>query len=243
LADLILHKKNEAYIQVECDKSIAQELSDFFCFFVPGYQFVPAYKNKLWDGRIRLFDLRTFTIYHGLVHYIIKFCKERNYTYEVDDAISTTENFSLIEAVDFIKTLGLPFEPRDYQIKSFVNAVRNKRMLLLSPTASGKSLIIYLIIRWLQEFGYERGLLIVPTTSLCYQMFKDFESYSISDDTFIVDDEISIIMAGKDKNPKVERIKVTMEDGKTIHYKPNEKVKTKKGYILAKNLTNDDEII
>jgi hypothetical protein len=74
-------------------------------------------------------------------------------------------------------------------------------------------------------------------------MFKDFESYSISDDTFIVDDEISIIMAGKDKNPKVERIKVTMEDGKTIHYKPNEKVKTKKGYILAKNLTNDDEII
>jgi superfamily II DNA or RNA helicase len=195
LADLILHKKNEAYIQVECDKSIAQELSDFFCFFVPGYQFTPAYKSRVWDGRIRLFDLRTFTIYHGLVHYIIKFCKERNYTYEVDDSISTTENFSLIEAVDFIKTLGLPFEPRDYQIKSFVNAVRNKRMLLLSPTASGKSLIIYLIVRWLQESGYERGLLIVPTTSLVEQMYKDFEDYGYDSE-----ENCHRQYAGKDKH-------------------------------------------
>ena len=184
MSNLILHKKNEAHIQVECDKSIAQELSDYFCFFVPGYQFTPAYKNRVWDGRIRLFDLRTFTIYHGLVHYIIKFCKERDYTIEMADDISTTENFSLVEAVDFIRTLNLPFEPRDYQIKSFVGAVRNKRMLLLSPTASGKSLIIYLIVRWLQEAGYERGLLIVPTTSLVEQMFSDFESYGYDSEEY-----------------------------------------------------------
>jgi superfamily II DNA or RNA helicase len=195
VSDLILHKKNEAFIQVECDKGVAQELHSYFSFRVPGYQFVPAYKNKLWDGYIKLFSLKDFTIYHGLVHYIIKFCKERNYTYEVDDAILTTENFSLIEAVDFIRTLNLPFEPRDYQIKSFVNAVRNKRMLLLSPTASGKSLIIYLIVRWLQEKSYNSGLLIVPTTSLVEQMYKDFEDYGYDSEQYCHRQ-----YAGKEKN-------------------------------------------
>ena len=142
MTDLILHKKNEAFIKVECDRNIAQELSDYFCFFVPGYQFVPAYKNRLWDGKIRLMDLRTYTIYHGLVPYIEKFCKEREYTIEIDSDINGTENFSAIEAAEFVKTLNLPHEIRDYQLKSFIHAIRNRRILLLSPTASGKSLII-----------------------------------------------------------------------------------------------------
>ena len=174
---IILHKKNESYLQFECERSIAQELSDFFTFFVPGFQFTPAYKNKLWDGKIRLADLRNNTIYFGLIPYIQKFCKERNYELELEDNILTTENFSLVEAVDFARKLELPFEPRDYQLQSFVHAIRNKRLLLLSPTASGKSLILYLIVRWLQEADFKRGLLIVPTTSLVEQMYSDFESY------------------------------------------------------------------
>ena len=138
-------------------------------FYVPGYQFTPAYKSRMWDGKIRLADLRSFTIYHGLVPYIEKFCKERDYTLEVDADVNLTENYSLKEAKEFIDTLGLPFEPRDYQLSSFVHAIRNKRILLLSPTASGKSLILYLVVRHLQ-IENRRGLLIVPTTSLVEQM-------------------------------------------------------------------------
>ena len=184
MTDLILHKKNEAFIKVECDRNIAQELSDYFCFFVPGYQFVPAYKNRLWDGKIRLMDLRTYTIYHGLVPYIEKFCKEREYTIEIDSDINGTENFSAIEAAEFVKTLNLPHEIRDYQLKSFIHAIRNRRILLLSPTASGKSLIIYCIIRYLQEADNKRGLLIVPTTSLVEQMYSDFESYGYNSEEY-----------------------------------------------------------
>ena len=184
MSDVILHKLNEAYIKVECEKSISQELSSYFSFRVPGYQFVPAYKNKLWDGFIRLYDLRTNQIYHGLVPYIQKFCAERDYTSEVNSEISITENFSLVEAVDFIRTLDLPHEIRDYQLNAFVQAVRNRRLLLLSPTASGKSLIIYVILRWLQESDYKRGLLIVPTTSLVEQMYTDFESYGYDSEKY-----------------------------------------------------------
>jgi superfamily II DNA or RNA helicase len=184
VSDLILSKKNEAFIQFECERSIAQELSDYFTFFVPGYQFTPAYKSRVWDGRIRLADLRTFTIYHGLVPYIEKFCAERNYSLEIADAIKLTQEYSGVEASEFISSLKLPHELREYQWKSFLQAVRNKRLLILSPTASGKSLIIYLIVRWLQEADFKRGLLIVPTTSLVEQMYSDFASYGYDSDQY-----------------------------------------------------------
>jgi hypothetical protein len=193
LSDLILHKQNEAYIKFECERSLAQELSDYFTFFVPGYQFVPAYKSRMWDGKIRLADLRTFSIYHGLVPYIQKFCEERNYDLEIDPQIIVGDNFSVIEAKEFIATLNLPYDVRDYQLSSFIHAIRNRRMLLVSPTASGKSLILYMIIRYLQETN-KRGLLIVPNISLVAQMYKDFEDYGWESS-----DYCHTIHGGKDK--------------------------------------------
>jgi len=183
VSDLTLYKKNEAFIRFECEKALAQELSTYFEFYVPGYQFTPAYKSRVWDGKIRLADLRSFTIYHGLVPYIQKFCEEREYKLDIDPSVSVTENLSLNEAKKFVDTLSLPHQVRDYQLLSFVHAIRNKRILLLSPTASGKSLILYLILRYLQQ-EHKKGLLIVPTTSLVEQMFTDFKSYGYDSDEY-----------------------------------------------------------
>lgn len=158
-------------------------MSDYFTFYVPGYQFTPQYKSRVWDGKIRLADLRSFTIYHGLIPYIQKFCDERDYKLDIDPAVSVTTEFSGIEAQELIQSLKLPFEVREYQWKSFIHAVRNKRVLLLSPTASGKSLILYLILRYLQQ-DHQRGLLIVPTTSLVEQMFTDFKSYGYDSEEY-----------------------------------------------------------
>lgn len=181
---LVVSKLNEALVKVECERNLAQELSDYFTFFVPGYQFMPTYKNRLWDGKMRLFDLRNNTIYYGLVPYIQKFCEERKYKCIVESNVNTTENYSLVEAQQFIETLKLPFEVRDYQLNSFVHAIRNRRILLLSPTSSGKSLIIYLIMRLLQDAGLKKGILIVPTTSLVEQMYADFESYGFDSEKY-----------------------------------------------------------
>jgi len=177
MSDITLHVLNEAYIKVECEKHYAQELNEYFSFRVPGYQFTPAYKNKIWDGYIKLFSLKDNTIYRGLLPYIEKFAKERNYQLNIHDNLNVVDELSLKETTEFIQSLNLPLEPRDYQIKSFIHAIRNRRMLLVSPTASGKSLIIYLIIRYFQEIDLKRGLLIVPNISLVTQMNKDFESY------------------------------------------------------------------
>ena len=182
--DIRLEKVNEAFILVHCERNIAQELSDYFCFYVPGYQFTPAFKARYWDGKIRLLDLRTMSIYHGLLPYIQKFCEERQYKLEIDSEVTLTENFSIEEAKKFIQTLNLPHEVRDYQLNSFIHAIRNKRILLLSPTASGKSLILYLILRQIQHAGHKKGLLIVPTTSLVEQMYSDFESYGYDSEQY-----------------------------------------------------------
>ena len=47
---------------------------------------------------------------------------------------------------DLIKALKLPHEVRDYQKEAFRYSIEKNRCLLVSFTASGKSLIIYLML-------------------------------------------------------------------------------------------------
>ena len=56
---LILEKKDEVYLTVNADASVERELSEFFTFYVPGYKFMPAFRNRMWDGKVRLFSIKT----------------------------------------------------------------------------------------------------------------------------------------------------------------------------------------
>lgn len=147
----------------------------------------------MWDGKIRLLNGLNKSLYKGLVPYVQKFAESRGYTVEVDDDLVYDDEFSLSEAQDFVNKLNLSLEPRDYQINAFVHAIRKRRALLLSPTASGKSLIAFLISTYYLQ-AVDRILIIVPTVSLVHQMAKDFIDYGMPDSM------ISGIMAGVDKN-------------------------------------------
>ena len=76
--DISITKKDEVYLRVNCERSIAKELSEFFSFKVPNYQYTPAYKNTVWDGLIRLYNVHTQTLYIGLLDYLVQFANERN---------------------------------------------------------------------------------------------------------------------------------------------------------------------
>ena len=182
-SDLIISKKNEVYVKITCEKHLAQELSEYFTFFVPGYQFVPAYRNRIWDGKIRLFSLQGFTLYIGLLSYVESFCEERGYTYELQDNLDVEDEYSVYHAKKFIEELniharGEPIDVREHQVEAFIHAMQKRRAMLLSPTASGKSLIIYLIFRQLYQYQNLKGLVIVPTTSLVEQLYSDFADYN-----------------------------------------------------------------
>jgi len=158
-------------MQVQCDDGLSRDLFDFFSFTVPNAKFMPSVKNRYWDGKVRLFSIKTNKIYIGLLPYVDEFCRERGYDIVgINDIIGDKERQP---DENFIQELGLPFEPRDYQMDAFRTAVQYGRQLLLSPTASGKSLIIYLLARYYNK----KTIIIVPTTSLVEQMAKDFEDY------------------------------------------------------------------
>jgi len=186
---LIITKVNEVYMKIESEAVIRQELNDFFSFAVPGAKFMPAYKSRMWDGKIRLFDSMTKQLYLGLLPYVEHFANEREYTVEAAEEISINENYSLDEGKKFIDKLQLKLTPRDYQIDSFVHCIRNNRSLIVSPTASGKSLIIYLLVQHYQK----KTLLIVPTISLVHQMRSDFIDYGMHED------DIHMVMGGEEK--------------------------------------------
>lgn len=202
MCDVKIEKINNIYAQIDADDGILQEMSDFFTFSTPGYQFSPAFKSKHWDGKIRLLNLKTKQIYVGLIGYVKKFCKDNDYTFEVLDE---DKEVYPVDTKNLANALSLPLEARDYQLLASSLGLTRKRTVLVSPTASGKSLIIYMMIRHLLNTGKKRGLLIVPTINLVTQMHSDFKSYS-TNNGWDVEKYCQKIYGGESKIPDTDLI-------------------------------------
>ena len=198
-------KKNEVFLKVEAEPHLHKELSEHFQFEVPGAKYMPAVKRRYWDGKIRLYSPGTGEIYVGLFDYLTDYLEQKGYDYEVNDdkyygRPDEVEDYVTPEGTAaFVRALRLPFKARDYQLKGIYSALKFRRKLLLSPTGSGKSLIIYALVRW--HLLKEREILIiVPTVSLVEQLSKDFQDYGWNTN------KIHKISAGEEKyvsNPVV----------------------------------------
>ena len=176
---LILEKKNDVHLSVDADEDVRRDLGEYFTFNVPGFKFMPQYRNRVWDGKIRLFSYATGQIYTGLYPYILNWCDENNVSV-VDKTDIKDADVDDKKIDQFIEALKIPFTVRDYQKEAFAYSLRKHRCLLLSPTASGKSLIIYLMVRFNLIRCVDKNdkiLIVVPTTSLVEQLYKDFKDY------------------------------------------------------------------
>ena len=181
-----VEKLDDVYVRVFGDASIEQELVDFFTYEYPGARFTPQYKARLWDGKVRLYDQLRKTLYVGLVNYVVEFAKRNDYEIQLSSELNIQSKLSDDELEQWLGNLNPQSRNesitiRDYQQDAIHNAIDRERILLLSPTASGKSLIIYSIMRWHLEHD-RKCILIVPTTSLVEQMYADFEDYSSAND-------------------------------------------------------------
>ena len=201
MTHLTIRKKNEVYITIHSNEEyVHRELADYFTFEVPEAKFLkknPRY--KYWDGTIRLYSPATGDLYHGLLDHLQVWAAEKQYIveYEKNDwygDISVDNNLVSLPAVkNYMKKIS-KIEPRDYQYNAVYEAIKNDRKLLLSPTGSGKSLMIYSIVRYYTATA-KKILIIVPTTSLVEQMVNDFISYGWNANDFV-----HKIYSGKDKN-------------------------------------------
>jgi superfamily II DNA or RNA helicase len=207
MSDIVISKNDEVDIIVKSnDSGIVMELSEFFTFYVPGYKFVPSYRNKLWDGKIRLYDTRNYTLPSGLLYHVEKFAIERGYRIRNELYERCTEDHTIPELT--LCSNNSIINLRDYQTSAIEHALKFKRALLVSPTGSGKSLMIYMILRWYLEASNKNALIVVPTTSLVEQLWKDFADYSSKDDSFDPD-EVHRIYAGKEKESFEQRVVIT----------------------------------
>ena len=181
MSHLTIEKVNEVYLKITTEPHVEHELRDRFTFEVENKKFMPQYRNKYWDGYVHLYNMKTKRIYVGLLDKIIAFCETAGYTYKFENnkfygpPFEVNDFVSLGGVKDYMKSIT-HFEPRDYQIEAVYDALRYNRKLLISPTASGKSFMIYTIVRYHVAKG-NKILLVVPTTSLVEQMYKDFKDY------------------------------------------------------------------
>ena len=175
MSDVHLKYINSVHIKIIAEPSTIMELVDAFTWKADNYKWHPKYKARLWDGNISLVNRLSGTCYAGLSQKIKKFCDARGYNLTFDDELIYA-NVSEHELEEFIKTLNIPekYQIRDYQFKAILKCIRSGRRTLVSPTSSGKSLMIYIIMRWYQQ---HKGLIIVPTIGLVGQMESDFRDY------------------------------------------------------------------
>ncbi len=200
---MLISKKNEVFLKLECEPSEAKQISSYFTFEVPGAKFMPAVRNKIWDGKIRLYNMITGELYVGLLSYLLDYLQQQEIDYiiseELNDAVSiTTNNVESFTKYLKLKSNGKNVKARDYQIDAMAHAIRNNRTLLISPTASGKSLIIYCLVRFylniLENEPQNSILILVSTTSLVEQLTTDFVDYGWQESN------IQKIYSGHDRN-------------------------------------------
>jgi superfamily II DNA or RNA helicase len=204
---ITIEKKNEVYLRVQCEAGIAYELSDHFSFDVPGARWQPLVKAGVWDGKIRVYNVNKRELPIGLYPDLKEFCESRNYTLQVSASAEyglpdQVTNITPEELYEFIKGLNLhtrgeKLEVRDYQYEAIYKAIKYRRRTIISPTGSGKSAIIYCLTRYMQECDLNT-LIVVPTTQLVEQMYKDFGDYS-SEIEWDVEEHVHRIYSGHEK--------------------------------------------
>ncbi len=200
MSNIVVKKKNEVYLTVQSEPHVHRELADYFSFELPEAKFLKRQPRfRYWDGMIHLYSPATGELYNGLLPHLKQWCKERKYkiNYEKNDWYGDVEEPNKLVSpggVNVFMNKISKYQPRDYQYATVYQALKNNRGLFLSPTGSGKSLMIYSIVRYYVATG-KKILLVVPTTSLVEQMIKDFKDYGWN-----ADDYCHTIYSGKDKN-------------------------------------------
>jgi hypothetical protein len=232
-------KKDEVHVVIDAERSVLREIYDHFSFQIPNAKFDPRVKNKIWDGFIRILNLKTREFYVGLVPELCKFLKKNGYEYVLDSDIIVGDYFTPIDFERITEALETVYEARDYQQNAVSRCINEGRALVLASTGSGKSFIQYLVSSYYRAKGL-RTLLIVPTQSLVEQMYKDFESYSPYKPL------MQKIMSGYEKELSAHYT-FTLENGNTCTYEGNERIKVlesgeKKIEKSAKMITRKDRI-
>ncbi|MFW6219914.1 MAG: DEAD/DEAH box helicase family protein [bacterium] len=205
---ILVEKYDNVYFKLHCNIEQSMELKSFFSCYAPNYRYHPKFKARIWNGKISFYNVKDQLLPIGLVYRLKDFLDKYNYKIKLlFDPNDLINDISIDQMNDFYNAVfrDSNFWPRDYQHKAIHTALKKKRGIIESPTASGKSLIIYSIIRFVLGVTEGKILLVVPSVSLTNQMFNDFVEYG----WFDAYDSSSILYSGSKKYDKNKRILIS----------------------------------
>jgi superfamily II DNA or RNA helicase len=172
---IYLTKIDEVFLEVQCSEDQAVSLHKYLKCFSPGYKFSPAYKNRQWDGKISFFQPSNCKLPIGLFYAFVEWATKNNYQYELKWKQPVYQiNDEFMDKFYEMIFENSPLYPRDYQDHAIKIMLRLRRGVIEYATGSGKSLIIYALIRYLLAFEDRRIVIIVPTIQLVEQLRLEF---------------------------------------------------------------------
>lgn len=182
------------YVRVKADSGLFHWLSNKFTLRHPQWR-VMQKKYPGWKGDIK-FLRKDGLLPIGLLRKACKYLDENGYNWYFDPPKGILFNGSITEDNVFEFSKNILFdsgiELRDYQLDALVSILKRKRGIIESGVGSGKSLLIYLISRYMLMNGL-KTLIVVPNISLVNQLFNNFK-YDYNWDG--CDDNCSVIYSG-----------------------------------------------
>lgn len=175
------------YIFMQSDSPQQKELLDLEEYLnkIPQFMFLPSFrgipKPEVFLNKFKARDGRLIYWCHtGLIGVIEEWCKNNGITITgIDDALKYREMpMSLDEFKHYVDSWGLSLNPRDYQYEAAYKILCNQQSLSQLATRAGKTLIAYMVFRYMLEHGARKILMIVPSIQLVKQGVADFSEYA-----------------------------------------------------------------
>lgn len=215
---IILKKYDNIFFHVETsDWEQDKQLKDYMSCYIENHWFHPKVKSKVWNGKLSFYDMKNQLLPIGLFPLFKDFCDVHNYTYELDfdkKFIYTEISDERLKKLFEIVFKDSEYKPYDYQEEAISNGIRQKRGVLLSATGSGKSLMMYVLVRYLLYLK-KNCLIVVPNTNLVEQLFSDFKDYGWKD----LHKQVCTLYGGQEYN---EKLPVLISTWQSLQNKPKE---------------------
>jgi len=144
----------------------------------------------------------------GLWLMVINICKQYGYACVFTDKfktyISINQDFKYEDFKKYIENLfkdSDSFFPKDYQIESAYKALKYKKCCIEISTSGGKTLISYIIVKYMMSLGIKNILYIVPSIDLASQSAEKYYQYDglIKSDTDYIIAELHSNLKKKEK--------------------------------------------
>jgi superfamily II DNA or RNA helicase len=243
---IFIKKESENFIKIESyENEVISTIENYFRYNLVQWVRNDSGRSSRKVSKISLLEGSTYLPF-GLLKELLSLLKDKFKNEEIIVSKKLKPKKSKYMAMDELKEImrawRLPKKPRNYQFEGILNAYNKKRTILISPTSSGKSLIIYALAKIFKNeiYGDKKILIIVPRIQLVEQLFLNFKEYDVNCKESI-SENVKMIYSEYDKII-LEHHKIVISTWQSLNNFKDDKFFKKVKYILTDEVHNSEDI-